>query len=325
MSALMSPELLNWLERSCAFVAPEIKPLRADAGNRRYFRIRENDQSVVAMDASLDRASCEPFIAMAAAIRAKGLLAPDIFERDLQSGYLLISDFGDDLLLEKLSPPTADRLYGEALSALFALQHCETTAIPSFSVSVMMGELELFIEWYLQRHLSVDLSQGAQKMLKKIFYKLTESAASQPNVFMHRDYHSANLMVLPGERIGILDFQDACVGPVTYDLVSLLRDCYIDWPEHQVRQWVGDWHANSFLNKRVSQDLFMEWFDWMGVQRHLKATMIFARKWHRDHDSRYLQHIPRAMNYVFSVLPHYSLFNELHDFLGSVVNEICVG
>ena len=276
------------------------------------------------MDASLDKESCHPFVAMADVLRKKGLKTPEILAEDRQAGYLLITDFGDNLLLDALTPAMADYLYGKALESLRVLQQCDTLAVPVFSMDVMRTELVLFVEWYLCRHLSLNLISAERSLLQRAFHQLMQMAAAQPAVFMHRDYHSANLMVLSHGDIGILDFQDACRGPVTYDLVSLLRDCYIRWPAEKVQQWVRDWHAESFLKKSVSTDQFLEWFDLMGVQRHLKAVMIFVRKFHRDSDERYLQHVPRTLNYVFSVLPNYPVFRELHDFLVSLGCKTCV-
>jgi aminoglycoside/choline kinase family phosphotransferase len=173
-------------------------------------------------------------------------------------------------------------------------------------VDFVYQELQIFKEWFLLRHLNLQLSADVEKMLADFFRFLANASGSQPQVFMHRDYQSANLLVLPEKQVGILDFQDAFIGPVTYDLVSLLRDCYISWPEDQVRDWVLHYHQKINSVAPVSPETFMRWFDLMGLQRHLKALLTFARKFHRDSNQNYLQHIPRTMRYIAQISPRYS-------------------
>jgi aminoglycoside/choline kinase family phosphotransferase len=240
-----------------------------------------------------------PYVAISQALRAQGLLTPNIIAQDIAQGFLLLTDFGDGLLLHQLKIANAQLLYTQALNALAILKECSDVPeweIKSFSADLMYQELKLFQEWFLQNYLGLVLSSKTEKMLEDFFEFLANSAASQPQVFIHRDYHSANLMLLPDNKIGILDFQDACIGPVTYDLVSLLRDCYIAWPEKLVTKLALQYKDQ--LDLQVGDREFMRWFDLMGLQRHLKALFIFARKYKRDNNANYLQHIPRTLNYI---------------------------
>lgn len=318
-----SDRLIDWLKHECGFVSPTLLPLRTDAGWRRYFRVKEGDRCLVAMDASMERNSCVPFVAVGDALRGAGLCTPRVYHHDFSEGFLLIDDFGDQRLLEVLTADNVDHWYQHALADLLKIQHCKTARLPPFTAGIMREELQRFEEWFLTRWLQLSLSAGTRKLLAKAFDFVVERVACQPGVFMHRDYHSANLMVLGQEQLGILDFQDAWCGPVTYDLVSLLRDCYIAWPQEKVRGWVLAWHAEAFPPGVVSEETFMEWFDLMGVQRHLKALLTFSRKSCRDNDHRYLQHVPRTLQYVKAILPAWPALQGLHEFLLSVTEDLC--
>jgi aminoglycoside/choline kinase family phosphotransferase len=291
--------LQKWLVDTCGLVEPVLYAMRNDASFRRYFRIQQQGNSYVAMDAPPEKENCVPYVAISHALRAQGLLTPNIIAQDVAQGFLLLTDFGDSLLLHQLEIANAQLLYTQALDALAILKECcEVPAweIKSFSADFMYQELKLFQEWFLQSYLDLVLSSKTKKMLEDFFEFLANSAATQPQVFIHRDYHSANLMLLPDNKIGILDFQDACIGPVTYDLVSLLRDCYIAWPEKLVTKLALQYKDQ--LDLQVGDREFMRWFDLMGLQRHLKALFIFARKYKRDNNANYLQHIPRTLNYI---------------------------
>lgn len=298
-----------WLKTNCPFQPSHIIPLQGDASFRRYFRLPHADGSLIAMDAPPPRENCEPFVAIANTLRKKGLFTPDIVASDLKQGFLLLSDFGDQLYLKELTATNAESLYERALDALSLLQSCRQVTgwqVPFFTPDFMYQELQLFKEWFLMRHLGLDISSDTENMLEAFFRFLTLSAADQPQVFMHRDFHSANLMVLPDNEVGILDFQDAFIGPVTYDLVSLLRDCYIAWPDAFVKKLALSYKQKIGEVLPVSDEMFIRWFDLMGVQRHLKALLTFSRKWHRDQDANYLQHIPRTVNYVAEITPKYT-------------------
>ncbi len=300
-------ELNQWLLTECQLPLFQLHSLPGDASFRRYFRVQLENKSYIAMDAPPGTENCLPFVAIAKALRALNLRTPEIIASDIKRGFLLITDFGDFLFLKELNSDNAEKLYSKALDALVILQSCrkvEGWHLPLFTANFMRQELELFKQWFLQKHLNINLSISEESAISICFDFLAQHAALQPQVFMHRDYHSANLMVLPNNEIGILDFQDAFIGPVTYDLVSLLRDCYIAWPDELINKLVLHyWEQIRMPN--VSADEFMMGFDIMGLQRHLKALLTFSRKFRRDNNPNYLQHIPRTLEYITKVSARY--------------------
>ena len=316
--------LVNWLRHATDLQTVSIQAMPGDASMRRYFRLRTGSQSYVAMDAPPPRENCQPFVAIARAIQSLGLTSPDIIAADSEQGFLVLTDFGDQTYLKVLNAKNADRLYQNAMQALSILQTCREVpgrVIPPFTREFMRQEWSWHQEWFLEKWLGLSLEKNSQ-VLTSIYELLVETAASQPQVFMHRDFHSANLMVLPGDdknSVGILDFQDAFMGPVTYDLASLLRDCYIDWPAEQVVAWALQYRQMLPELHNVSEKEFLRWFDWMGLQRHLKALMTFARKHVRDHQSAYLAHVPRTLNYILSVSARYPELSLLHAYYADVV------
>jgi aminoglycoside/choline kinase family phosphotransferase len=279
----------------------------ADASFRRYFRLRRDDESYIVMDAPPAKEDIQPFIEIAERFHAIGLNVPLILERDLDQGFLLLSDLGDQLYLDRLNRNTVEQLYGDAMDALVVLQAGglgDEQALPPYDRALLWREMELFREWYLGRHLGLSLAPSQNGALDRVFETLAQSALEQPRVWVHRDFHSRNLLVTRQNNPGILDFQDAVTGPVTYDLVSLLRDCYITWPREQVEGWVNGYYylgERSGLPVGGDADQFLHWFDRMGVQRHLKAIGIFARLNHRDGKPDYLLDIPRVTRYVVDV------------------------
>lgn len=323
MTNLRQQALETWLQTSVKLTDFKLIPLAGDASFRRYFRLHHQNQSYIVMDAPPERENCVPFIAIANALRKINLMTPEILASDITQGFLLLTDFGDRLYLKELNTETVKNLYPLALDALSVLQTCQQVegwTVPMFTPQLMRQEMEWFKQWFLASYLKV--SENNQQALNTFFDWLTKSIGQQPNVFMHRDYHSANLMVLPNNQVGILDFQDAFIGPVTYDLASLLRDCYIAWPEAMVADWAVSYlqrlqEKNQLL--KVSQKEFLVWFDQMSIQRHLKALMTFSRKHMRDHDANYLQHIPRTLNYLITVSQRYPETVPLNNYLTDIV------
>lgn len=313
----------NALERWCSAIGwlqnVSILPMPNDASFRRYFRVCSSKGSFVAMDAPPPQENCYPFAAIARALHAKGLNTPEIFAEDLEQGFLLITDFGDKTYLKALNMENADTLYSRALESLTIMQGCREVPgrmIPPFTREFMLQEWAWHKEWFLDKWLGVPLT-NIERALDDCYMRIIDMAATQPQVFMHRDYHSANLMVLPGS-VGILDFQDAFIGPVTYDLVSLLRDCYISWPDERVTHWVNTyWRSLIQLGvlNAVTQQEFLHWFDWMGLQRHLKALLTFARKKIRDQQPQYLKHVPRTLYYLLNVSGRYPELNAMSEYL----------
>jgi len=287
-----------------------------DASFRRYFRVHAaGGASYIAMDAPPAKEDCRPYVRVARAFRAVGLNVPEIIAEDLAQGFLLVSDLGDRLYLDALNDRTVERLYGDAMQALQRLQRDANTAgLPPYDASLLHREMELFREWYLGRHLGIPLAAREHAVLDRAFECLAAAALEQPRVAVHRDYHSRNLMVTAANNPGILDFQDAVVGPVTYDLVSLLRDCYVAWPRERVESWAHEYRGRANrAGVPVGEDAsrFLRWFDLMGVQRHLKAIGIFARLNLRDGKPNYLRDIPRVLAYVIDVAARYPQLGEL--------------
>jgi len=255
------------------------------------------------MDAPPEQEDCHPFIHVSSLMAGIGLHVPVVLRQDLQQGFLLLTDLGDRVYLSELNTDTVERLYGDALQALLRLQSHGAADLPPYDRGLLMNEMELFRQWYLERHLGLQLSEDENATIDAAFTYLADQALQQPRVIVHRDYHSRNLMV-SSPNPGILDFQDAVIGPITYDLVSLLRDCYIAWPRTQVVNWVSQYYRQAQVEgllENVSEAQFLNWFDLMGIQRHLKASGIFARLNYRDGKSGYLKDIPRTLGYVIDV------------------------
>ncbi|MDA8561521.1 phosphotransferase [Gammaproteobacteria bacterium] len=310
--------LYNWLKVDCNLSEFRLESMPYDASFRRYYRLSVDSLSYVVMDASLEKSCLPAFIAISDALRSLGILAPEVIHKNLQLGYLLISDFGDTQLLGALNTNNVENLYSNALSSLDVLQSCSKVDgynIPLFTKSFMYNELKLFKEWFLQKYLGLNLSIKYEKLLDNTFIGIVEKVNDQPKVFMHRDYHSANLMILPQNKIGVLDFQDAFIGPITYDLVSLLRDCYISWPRNLIVDLVLNYKSN--LNLNISDDLFLNWFDCMSLQRHMKTLLTFSRKNIKDSNPNYLKHIPRTLNYISDVITRYKEFEEFKNFFNN--------
>jgi N-acetylmuramate 1-kinase len=312
--------LRQWLSAS-GIHALAFSPLPADASFRRYFRIQTAENSLLAMDAPPPE-NCQVYTQVAQALRALGLCTPEILAADLSQGFLVITDFGDATFLKTLNHDNADQLYSSALTALAILQSCQKIPgheLPIFGADWMRQEWQWHKEWFINKLLGLQL--GAQeKILDECYQYIVNAAVSQPQVFMHRDYHSANLMVLPENQVGILDFQDAFIGPMTYDLVSLLRDCYIAWPKERVLKWIDDYRSHH-LFPDISRDQFLYFFDLMGIERHLKALFTFSRKKIRDGQSQYLQHVQRTLHYLLDVMQQYTELTPLHDYYQHVVAE----
>lgn len=302
-------QLNHWLSMELGLPQYSIAPASSDASFRRYFRVQFGGESRIVMDAPPEKEDSHPFVAIARQLRSIGLNVPEILAEDFEQGFLLLSDLGSRQYLDELNEQSVERLYGDAMGALATLQARGPQAdrLPPYDRALLLREMELFREWLLDRHLGLTLGESEQKLLDETFSLLADSALAQPAVSVHRDYHSRNLMVSE-HNPGILDFQDAVYGPVTYDLVSLLRDCYIAWPRERVEGWVLAYHDialdNGILHER-QQGRFLHWFDLMGVQRHLKASGIFARLNHRDGKPGYLKDIPRTLDYVVEVSSRY--------------------
>jgi len=281
----------------------------ADASFRRYFRVVDETHTWIAMDAPPDKEALGPFIDVGERLVAASVNAPVIYHQDLTQGFLLMDDLGSTPYLSQLSTDTADALYHDALSALVKIQTADTTDLPRYNAQLLKDELMLMPEWFLQQHLGVELTDNEKSSLESVFSRLIDSAIEQPQVFVHRDYHSRNLMITEKDNPGVIDYQDAVLGPICYDLASILRDCYIAWPEKRVASWVEGFRLtlieNGTLEAGITQEAFKRWFDLIGLQRHIKVLGIFARLCHRDGKKAYLDDLPLTLNYVLSVAGRY--------------------
>ncbi|MCU7842558.1 MAG: phosphotransferase [Candidatus Thiodiazotropha sp. (ex Monitilora ramsayi)] len=312
-------QMVAWLESLQDLNEFSYEPASGDASFRRYFRIHSEGKSFIAMDAPPAKEDISPFIEVARSFEAIGLNVPHIYAEEQSLGFLLLEDLGCTLYLDRLTDESVDRLYGDALGALVTIQACgPTTGLPLYDRDLLMREMELFREWLIGRQLAVELTGDEQRMLDETFLVLADNALQQPQVCVHRDYHSRNLMVIERHNPGILDFQDAVFGPVTYDLVSLLKDCYISWPRDRIEAWVKGYTELALQSGVIQSEheaAFLGWFDLMGVQRHLKASGIFARLNMRDGKPGYLKDIPRTLGYILSISADYPVLQGLAAFL----------
>ncbi len=315
-----------WLRRQPGLPPFSLVPASGDASFRRYFRVVGENSSSIAMDAPPPNEDCRPFVRMSGILRGLGLNAPEVRAADLDRGFLLLDDLGDRHYLDALDEGSVERLYGDALAALVVIQACGPRAgLPPYDRPLLLREMGLFSEWLLRGLLGLELTATEQALLDQVFTLLADSALEQPQVCVHRDYHSRNLLVTAAPSPGILDFQDALVGPLTYDLVSLLRDCYVAWPREQVRDWALGYRElalQSGVAPVLDEAQFLRWFDLMGVQRHLKASGIFARLQLRDGKSGYLADIPRTLGYVTALGPEYP---ELRGLVGVIEERVIPG
>jgi hypothetical protein len=280
-----------------------IRPASSDASFRRYFRVDGAQGSTyIVMDAPPPQEDVRPFIHVAEVFGQTGASVPQILHQDVERGFLLLSDLGSTTYLNQLNQDSAHKLYTDAIDSLVLIQaQSKPGVLPEYDRALLLRELMLFPDWYIGKHLGATLNDTQTADLNKVFDTLLANNLAQPQVFVHRDYHSRNLMVMPQGNPGILDFQDAVYGPITYDLVSLLRDAYIQWDEEMVLDWaIRYWERAKRAGLPVNPDVdaFYRDFEFMGLQRHLKVLGIFARLYHRDGKDAYLKDLPLVMEYT---------------------------
>ena len=314
---LRTISLLDWLENDLLMIVDSCQLASSDASFRRYFRIKTPEGSFVVMDAPPDKENTENFIRVAELLAQVKVNVPIIFQQNTVEGFLLLEDFGSQCFLDQLTLENATALYSSAFDALLLMQsqtsteHCD---LPAYNEALLQRELGIFEEWFLHECLDTPIPVETWTHFSEV---LINSALEQPLVCVHRDYHSRNLMFLTDDSPGIIDFQDAVIGPITYDLVSLLRDCYISWSPELIEQWRNDYYQRlvGLDLIAVSPEQFKRWFDLMGLQRHLKAIGIFSRLHLRDGKSTYLNDIPRTLTYVLAVCADYPELSAFSDFL----------
>ena len=319
-----------WLDEQLPGHAHALTPASSDASFRRYFRIRHGRDSLIVMDAPPEREQTGPFCRIARQFRAIGLNVPEILAEDEQQGFVLMTDLGTRQYLDELDVSTVESLYRDALDALVVLQAGAARQpgfLPPYNRDKLIAEMDLFRDWYLPHHVGHEASAGETALMDRAWELLVASALEQPQVWVHRDFHSRNLMVTDDDNPGILDFQDAVTGPITYDLVSLLKDCYIEWPEQQIEDWVLAYHDRAVragLLDVADEERFLRWFHRMGIQRHLKVAGIFTRLHRRDGKDGYLADIPLTMRYLCRALADDPELAGLHDFIAGLDNGPCM-
>ncbi|MGH8232506.1 MAG: aminoglycoside phosphotransferase family protein [Steroidobacteraceae bacterium] len=307
-------QIRQWLTGELGQSLVRLEPASADASFRRYFRAWRADGSTrVVMDAPPDKENIAPYLKVARLLEACGVHVPQVEAVDLQYGLVLLEDLGSTQYLTKLRAGQGiERLYADALEALLRIQLRGRDAaheLPPYDRAALEREMSLMPEWFCTRHLGLTLDDADLEVLRATFDFLAREALAQPTVFVHRDYHSRNLMWLAHDNPGVVDFQDALAGAVGYDLVSLLKDCYIDWPRTQVERWVSDYRARlrgAGELAGTSEREFLRWFDLIGLQRHIKVLGIFARLWYRDGKHGYLADLPRTLAYVVDAADRYA-------------------
>jgi N-acetylmuramate 1-kinase len=316
--------VLDWLQCDVRLDVVRIEAASSDASFRRYFRVFHPLGSLIVMDAPPQREDVRPYLAVSAMLESLDIHVPHIHEADQRRGLVLLEDLGTTAYLSRLEAGgDADRLYGDALDALARIQARgadAARALPAYDREILMREMTLMPEWFCERHLQLALTDEDRERLAAAFESLVRAALDQPRVFVHRDFHSRNLMVVEPRNPGVIDFQDALEGPIAYDLVSLLKDCYIAWPRERVLGWLSDFRARlkACGAEAGASDLELtRWLDLIGVQRHLKVLGIFARLWHRDGKPRYLADLPLTLRYLLDTCALYPELADLGRFLAT--------
>lgn len=299
-----------WLNRIFdTGVTPKL--ISGDASFRRYFRVQADDKSFIVMDSPPELIEVMPFVKLANAYLKQGVSTPQVIEINVEDGFLLLSDLGDVQLLSELTLNNVDHYYGQALALLDSVSKVKDNGeipLPLYDGEFVKRELDIFTDWLIKHHLGIELDDATQVMLDRTYAVLINNAAEQPKVGMHRDYHSRNLMLKNG-HLHVIDFQDAVLGPITYDAVSLLRDCYIRWPDEVVEKLMLQHFQQVVDAGVVDKDLpvatYRRWFDLMGLQRHIKAAGIFARLKYRDAKPAYMNDIPLTLEYIHDISARY--------------------
>lgn len=309
--------LNQWLEKILAPKHFTLMPLAGDASFRRYFRLHYDDKTWIIMDAPPDKEPLDPFVNVANLFTTAGVKTPFIHALDKIQGFAILEDFGDSLLLNNLNKETVDTHYKAAITLLTRLQHYplgEATQLPHFDKEWILKELALFNEWFLQAYLQLQLSNEEKQIIEETFAWLSQEISLQPKAIIHRDYHSRNIMLVNAE-LGVIDFQDAMYGPFTYDLASLLKDCYIQWPRENILTWLHYFHNQSTISQQYALANTIRAFDYCGLQRHLKVLGVFSRLALRDNKSNYLGDLPLTLHYIMACLEDYDEFKPFYSFM----------
>ena len=314
--------LTQWVQSLPGFKVADLEPASDDASFRRYFRVRSGNQTLIAMDAPPPMEDCRPFVQVAGFLGDMSVNGPTIEAADLERGFLLMTDFGAVTMLDELArePSRTERLYADAIDTLLRMQSGGgdyQTQLPPYDEALLRTELALFHDWLCERHLGLEFSVEEEQQWQTVCNLLVRNSLQQPRVFVHRDYHSRNLMLTKSDNPGVIDFQDAVEGPLTYDLVSLLKDCYYRLDQEHLDSFARRFYLDlqDSLTRDMDTSAFMRFFDLTGVQRHLKAAGIFARLLHRDGKDRYMADVPLALRYIVDIAPRYPELGFLAQFI----------
>ncbi|HET6587904.1 MAG TPA: phosphotransferase [Oleiagrimonas sp.] len=311
---------LAWVRRVLDNPGITLEAASSDASFRSYWRLAHEGQSLIVMDAPPPQEDVHPWLDIGDRLAQAGVHVPSVHASDVEQGIVLIEDFGQRLYLPELADATADGLYDDALGALLRMQsRVACTDLPVYDAPFLRREMELLAPWFLERHLGQQLDAASGKVLNDAFDLLAANGVEQPSCFVHRDFHSRNLMITPHDNPGVIDFQGAVCGPITYDLVSLLRDCYIAWDETRVEHWMQGYRQKLIDHRLIEADVdaarFRRWFDLTGLQRHIKVLGLFCRLAYRDGKPGYLDDLPRVFDYVLDVASRYSELARLVELL----------
>lgn len=301
----------RWAARELGRTDLQFSVASADASFRRYFRAHDQERSWIIMDAPPEHENCVPFIDIAARLLDAGVNAPQVLASDLDHGFLLLTDLGNQTFLDVLNEENAEAFFSDALRALVTMQaNTDIDGLPAYDAALLRRELDLYPDWYLGQHRRVQLHDDERAVWEQACALLIDSALVQPQVFVHRDFMPRNLMVSEPNP-GVIDFQDAVRGPVTYDVLSLFRDAFISWPSERIEHWLAQYRVMAAGAGVELPDDFERAYDWMGLQRHLKVIGIFARLHYRDNKAKYLAETTRFFRYVFQIGQKYPEFDEL--------------
>lgn len=306
-------KIKTWLDTT-PYKEYEISIASADASFRKYYRLSKNDKTFLLMDSSLEKDSLTPFIDVTSKLLDVNVNAPKILEKNLKDGFLIIEDFGNIHYLNILDANNFKDLYSKAIDTIITMQDADTKSLPLYDKAFLHFEMDLMKDWYLEKNLKVTLCEAQKNIIKSSLETISEVVLSQPqNVFVHRDYHSRNIMLTRDNKIGVIDYQDAMRGAITYDLVSLLKDCYIEYDRQEIEKLVLEFRDKKGLD--TSDDEFLKWFDFMGMQRHIKVLGVFSRLFLRDGKDGYIKDIPLTLKYTIDAANRYDETKELAKFL----------
>lgn len=309
-------KIKEWLSTT-PYKSCTIEIASADASFRKYYRLTCGKETLLLMDSSLEKESLAPFLDVTSRLLSVDVNAPRIIEQNLEDGFLIIKDFGNTHYLNVLDKENYKTLYSQAIDTIIEMQKADTKELPVYDKTFLHFEMDLMKEWYLEKKLNLTLDEAQKELIKTILDAISDVVLQQPqDVFVHRDFHSRNIMITYDDKIGVIDYQDAMNGAITYDLVSLLKDCYIEYEREEIEKLALEFRDKKGLD--VSDELFIKWFDFMGLQRHIKVLGIFSRLYLRDGKDGYLKDIPLTLKYVLDTASRYSETKELAKFLSSV-------